>query len=212
MSFEIQKGSSLRRTEIVDLCMQANVFVASIERPDAPALERQQELESELQLAKAEAPDVFATKALDHPHTVASLQLMARLHEAVTLLRRAKNSADKQPVALAAGDARMVDTMRLIDRHVALLEARGVQLPQVTEAKVVERFDWHGDAYAIGARLVHSELIEFYRKSFGKIADDARSAAERAQDKRAKAQYQALRDQSESLAKVLRAKVLEKSR
>jgi hypothetical protein len=102
----------------------------------------------------------------------------------------------------------MVDTMRLIDHHVALLEARSVQLPQAATTKVVERFDWHGEAYATGARLVHSELIQFYRKSFRKIATDARDAARRTDDTRAKMQYKALRELSGSLEKVLEAKIL----
>jgi hypothetical protein len=171
-------------------------------------LERQQDLEAELQQAKAEIPDVIAGNVLNHQHTVASLQLMARLHEAITQIRRTANESKTQPTAIAAGDARMVDTMRLIDHHVALLEARSIQLPQASTAKVVEKFDWHGDIYAMGARLVHSELIQFYRKSFRKIATDARAAARRTDDTRAKTQYQALRELSESLEKVLEAKVL----
>jgi hypothetical protein len=171
-------------------------------------LERQQDLEAELQQAKAEIPDVIAGNVLNHQHTVASLQLMARLHEAITQIRRTANENQTQPTAIAAGDARMVDTMRLIDHHVALLEARSVQLPQAATTKVVERFDWHGDVYATGARLVHSELIQFYRTSFRKIATDARDAARRTDDTRAKMQYKALRELSGSLEKVLEAKVL----
>ncbi|MFT4513521.1 MAG: hypothetical protein ACI89X_001324 [Planctomycetota bacterium] len=186
------------------------MFVTSIERQGARALERQKDLEAELQLAKAKVPDVIAGNVLKHQHTIASLQLIARLHDAITKIRRTANETKTQSTALAAGDARMVDTMRLIDRHVALLEARAVSMPQVTTAKVIEKFDWHGDTYAIGARLVHSELIEFYRKSFSEIARDARAAKLGADDERAKTQYQALRELSESLKKVLEAEVLRK--
>lgn len=209
-TFEVSKGSSLRRTDIVELCTQASVFVVSIERQGARLLERLQDLESELRQAKAEVPEVAVPRVLQHQHTVASLQLFARLHEAITKARRAANESDAQPTTNAAGDARMFDLMRLVDRHAALLQAHEVQLPAVTTAKIVERFDWHGDIYALGARLVHSELIGFYRKSLHEIARDARTAAQRTDDEHARTQYQALCQRSESLEKVLDATVLKR--
>lgn len=196
------KGSILTRSEIIDRCTKANVHVVSVERQGAPALERQQDLEVELRELKSGEPAEIPGKVLDHERTTTSLQLLARLQQAIAKIGRGTKGS------LAAGDARLVDTMRLVDRHLKLIEARGVELPEVTPDAVIERFDWHGDIFAVSSRLVRSELLDFYRRSFHQIARDARVAAMRTADQRAKSQYQALRELGESLGKVLASKVM----
>lgn len=202
-TFEVPKGSTLTRSEIIYRCTKSNVYVVSVERQGAPALERQQELEAVLRGLKFGEPDQIPAKVLDHQRTTTSLQLLARLQQAIAKIRKADARA-----ALAAGDARLVDTIRLIDRHLEVIDARGVELPEVTTDPVIEKFDWHGITFASSSRLVRTDLLDFYRRSFGKIARDARVAAKTTHDDRAKSQYQALRELSDSLSKVIASKVM----
>jgi len=191
----IPKGRTLLRSDVLIRMARAKVYVVSLQRRGATTNERLDELAFELrQLRDERVP--LSKAVLKHPRTVATLQLLARLGDRISKL--------EAPV----GDARLVDTLPLIKRHIKLIRARGFELPEVTREVVIEKFDWHGNHYATGSRYLHTELLDVYRKTFAAIARDARKARKATTDERAREQFLALRQLSESLHRAIAVTVL----
>ena len=207
-TFEVPNGSTLTRSEIIARCTKSNVCVVSVQRQGATALERQIDLEAELQELRVGDPYEIPDKVLNNERTRTSLQLLGRLRQAIANIHKADTKGAARPKALAAGDARLVDTMRLIDRHIEWIGAHGIRLPEITTDAVIEKFEQRGTIFAISSRFVHSELFDFYRRSFREISHDALVATTATKDAHAKSQYQALHEVSEALVKVVTFKVM----
>lgn len=196
ISFEVPKDSELSRNDIKLRLRRASVYVVSLLRKNATTLERQAELADELRDVRTGNPAPLSPKVLAHPRTVATLQLLARLDSSVQELRGVATDGKA-----TAGDARLFDTFRLIERHIELVKARGFSLPKPTREVIVKKFDWHGADFAQSALLLRTELLDEYRETLRKVARDARKAARATTDEHTRAQYTALRRLAERLHK-----------
>lgn len=199
-SIRVQPGSALTRQDIVRLFALKRAYVTSIHPQDATVGAMLSGVHRELELGRDRGER--SGKLLRHPRVGATLQCLAKLNLLARVLR-SKNA----PVRIA-GDAEATTLLQLVDTHIALLEQRGLVLPNATTGQIVERRTWQGPEIAAATWLSRADLLPFYRRTLAAVQKRAAAAAAGADDKEIAAQYGALADWAKSALEALRIRTV----
>ncbi len=209
--FQTPVESSLTRTRIVYELAKRNVYVYSLERSDLG-------LESSLRLlAKT------ATKADRKTVQLTSHRTAKRLLHVLAILRGFRREVHSANSSFAVTPL-VEDLIRIVDVHVALLEARGVELDAAANVKVecikkelaalptsvrtASTWSSSGKKLAAAARVIEIPAFEHYVATLRTVAADAAGMAKKLAGRargraKARAQHVAQAEHAGQLATLL---------
>ena len=205
------------RDDLIAVFARHKAWITSIHPAQATTCALLRQLSRQLEAGAGECPPAVA----QHPCTVSTLQVLARLRELAGRSRTEsapkspalKSASPKSPALKsaspkAAGDAELQIMFQLVDAHIALLEAQGHELPAVTRGSIDQRRTWRGAEIALVSRTLRTDLLPVYRRVLAAIGQRAEGVAKSVADVAVAAQYRELAAFSERAIEAIEVRTI----